>query len=121
MKLITGRVIEQGALLDNKLSDEYRDVVATCELNKEDMNALRLREGDNVLVKSDFGDVVVKAKRSLSCVCGIAFIPMGPWANAVIDPDTAGCGMPGYKGIDIEIVRTGSPLLGVKEIIEGYK
>ena len=33
----------------------------------------------------------------------IAFIPYGPWANLIMDPQTHGTGMPSLKGISAEI------------------
>jgi formylmethanofuran dehydrogenase subunit D len=46
---------------------------------------------------------------------------MGPWANAVIDPDTRGCGMPGFKGVPAEVEATNDRILLMKELIARYK
>jgi formylmethanofuran dehydrogenase subunit D len=51
---------------------------------------------------------------------GIAFMPMGPWANALVSGDTHGAGMPSYKGIDAEIEKTGEKVLHVKELMQTY-
>jgi formylmethanofuran dehydrogenase subunit D len=46
---------------------------------------------------------------------------MGPWANAVVDPDTKGCGMPGFKGMTADVEVTEDKVLLMKELIAGYK
>ena len=118
--LITGRTINQGANLENKTSSDYLEATAFCELNPKN-TALLGTPGCNVKVKTEFGDVVVKLKESNGNPDAIAFIPMGPWANAVIDPDTKGCGMPGFKGVPAEIEATDDRILLMKELIARYK
>lgn len=117
--LITGRTIGQGVNLENKTSSDYMEATACCELNSKDIELL-----DNpmhVKVKTEHGEVVVKVKENRGNPDGIAFIPMGPWANAIVDPDTKGCGMPGFKGIVGEIEATEEKVLLIKELIAGYK
>ena len=43
---------------------------------------------------------------------GIIFIPMGPWANQVVNPDSQSCGTPTYKGMTakVEVVMDGKVL-----------
>ena len=74
-----------------------------------------------VSVKTEYGEVVVKIKENTGNPDNIAFIPMGPWANAVVDPDTKGCGMPGFKGIQAEVEATDDRILLMKELIARYK
>ncbi len=118
--LITGRTIDQGATIENKTSSDYMDATACCELNSKDVGLLG-KAGSNVRVKTKHGDVVVKLKENNGNPDGMAFIPMGPWANAVVDPDTKGCGMPGFKGIQAEIETTKDKVLLMKELIARYK
>jgi formylmethanofuran dehydrogenase subunit D len=120
VNLISGRTIVQGQNLDNKLSEEYFNEVATCEMNKVDMEKLGVTAGDPVKVKTSYGEVVVKAKEKEGTPEGIIFIPMGPWANAVVSGDTHGAGMPSYKGIDAEIEPTEEEVLHVKELMKTY-
>src|SRR3972149_7527142 len=96
--LITGRTINQGVNLENKTSSDYMEATANCELNSSCISQLG-KPGSNIRVRTKYGDVVVKLKENNGNPDNIAFIPMGPWANAVVDPDTKGCGMPGVKGI----------------------
>ncbi len=121
VKLISGRTVAQGQNLDNKLSDEYFNAVALCELSTEDMEKIGASPGDNVKVRTKYGEVVVKAKQGAGYPEGIVFIPMGPWANAVTSGDTRGAGMPQFKGIDAEIEKTDEPVLNIKELMMRYK
>ncbi len=117
--LITGRTIKQGVNLENKTSSDYMEATACCELNSKD--AELLGKPKNVKVKTEYGEVIVKLKENNGNPAGIAFIPMGPWANAVVDPDTKGCGMPGLKGIPADVEATDDKVLLIKELIARYK
>jgi len=120
VNLITGRTINQGANLENKTSPDYLEATAYCELNSNDIEKLD-KSGNNVKVRTNYGEVTVKLKENNGNPDGIAFIPMGPWANAVVDPDTKGCGMPGFKGIQAELEGTSDKILLMKELIARYK
>lgn len=119
--LITGRTINQGANLENKTSSDYLEATANCELNSKDIGVLGTNPGCHVRVRTEHGEVVVKLKENNGNPDNIAFIPMGPWANAVVDPDTRGCGMPGFKGVPAEIDATDDKILLMKELIARYK
>ncbi len=118
--LITGRTINQGANLENKTSSDYMDATAYCEVNSKGIGLLA-KPGSNVRVRTKYGDVVIKLKENNGNPDDIAFIPMGPWANAIVDPDTKGCGMPGFKGVPAEIEATNDKILLMKELIARYK
>ena len=120
VNLISGRTTVQGRNLDSKLSEEYFDEEARCDLNKADMEKLGVAADESVKVRTDYGEVVVKAKEDAGTPEGIAFIPMGPWANALVSGDTHGAGMPSYKGIDAEIEKSGEKVLHVKELMQTY-
>lgn len=119
VKLITGRTIEQGVNLENKMSKAYQDIAAVCELPEADAKRLGLKDGKNVRVTTKFGSAVLRSKENADSPNGIAFVPMGPWANALIDPDTGGCGMPGFKGIDAEVSATNEQVLPVVRLLGG--
>jgi formylmethanofuran dehydrogenase subunit D len=106
--LISGRTLGQGKGKElGKFSEEYFQSVAVCELNPDDMSLLGLPEGGNVRIKTNFGDVVVKAfKAKQTLPQGLAFIPYGPWASRLMDPETHGSGMPSLKGIEATISPT---------------
>jgi formylmethanofuran dehydrogenase subunit D len=116
VEVITGRTIDQGKTVEEKLSEEYFKAVSYCELSKEDFEALGLAEGDRVKIKSDFGEVVVFARIG-DLPRGIIFIPMGPYANAVISEDTDGTGMPRFKGVRAVVDKTDEEVRRVEDLI----
>ncbi|MCS7144848.1 MAG: tRNA CCA-pyrophosphorylase, partial [Archaeoglobaceae archaeon] len=77
VELISGRTLDQGATVEEKLTEEYFKAVNYIELSEEDFRALGLKEGDKVKLKTEFGEVVVFAKLG-DLPKGLAFIPMGP-------------------------------------------
>jgi len=118
--LLTGRTIEQGVGKERgKASKEYVESVSVCYLDPEDLRRLGIKEGVNVSVSTNFGSVVVKALKSLRAPhLGIIYIPYGPWANAVVNPETHGIGMPSFKGIPAEVEPAPEkPLLGLEELL----
>ncbi|MDI6810265.1 MAG: molybdopterin dinucleotide binding domain-containing protein [archaeon] len=121
VKLISGRTIAQGENLENKMSEEYFNAVAICELNEADMARLGVSPDENVKVKTKYGEVVVKAKKAKGYPEGIAFIPMGPWANAVVSANTKGAGMPSFKDLSAEIEKTEEKVLQVIDLMRRYK
>ncbi len=120
VNLITGRTVDQGVFIENKTSKDYLEATAYCELNSKDAGKLG-KPGENIKVITAYGEVVVKLKENNGNPEGIAFIPMGPWANSVVDPDTKGCGMPGFKGVLAQIDATNEKILSMKELIARYK
>jgi formylmethanofuran dehydrogenase subunit D len=103
--LITGRTIEQGIAIEGfKDKPEYTDAAGVVQIDPSELKLLNVWPGASVLVKSDYGEVVVKATRSpYGPHPGIVFIPMGPWANQITNPDTDTTGMPSFKGIPVTI------------------
>jgi len=119
--LITGRTIEQGVGKEHgKSSKEYVESVSICFMDPEDMKKLGVKDGANIQVSTAFGSVVVKAKKSLRAPHpGVIFIPYGPWANVIVDPETHGIGMPSFKGIPVTVEpATDKPVLGLEELLK---
>ncbi len=119
--LISGRTIKQGANLEAKTDKGYFEACSYCDLNPEDLKRLAISEGGCLKVTTEFGDVVLFAKSTEGNPEGLAFIPMGPWANAVLNPDTHGCGMPGFKGVPAQIEVTDEKPLDMKSLMKKYK
>ena len=103
--LLTGRTIDQGTAKEHgKLSDEYRENVAVCEMDPNDLKELDVKENSNVKVATKHGTVVVKAKESKRAPHPeIVYMPYGLWVNVIVDPQTHGTGMPSFKGIIADI------------------
>ena len=118
--VITGRTTEQGVTIEEKLSEDYFKAVSYCELSDEDFKSLGISEGDRVKIKTEFGEVVVFAKKSLEetpLPKGIVFIPMGPYANQIVNPLTAGTGTPQFKGVKATVEKTDEEVKRVDELI----
>jgi len=103
--LLTGRTIEQGVGKEQgKSSKEYLESVSVCYIDPEDLKKLGIKEKTNVQVSTKFGSVIIRAVKSVRGPHeGMVFIPYGPWANVVVDPDTDSIGMPSLKGIPADV------------------
>ena len=119
--LLTGRTIEQGVGKERgKTSKEYVESVSVCYMDPEDMKKLGVKEKMNILVSTEYGSVVVKALKSLRAPHPrVVFIPYGPWANVVVNPETHSIGMPSFKGIPAEVEPApDQPVLGLEELLK---
>lgn len=119
--LLTGRTIEQGVGKEHgKSSKEYVESVSVCHMDPEDMKKLGVKDKTNIQVSTAFGSVVVKAIKSLRAPHpGVIFIPYGPYANVVVDPETHGIGMPSFKGIPATVEPAPQkPVLGLEELLK---
>ena len=87
VSLLTGRTVDQGKGKEyGKLSEEYQQSVAICQIDPDDMKSLGIRENSNVKVITDFGSVVLKAVKSARAPHPkVVFIPYGPWASIVMN------------------------------------
>ena len=103
--LMSGRTIDQGVSLEGgKLDDPAILGTGVAYMDPEDLKALNIMTGSPVKVSTEFGEVVVRARASPDAPHkGIVFIPMGIYANAVIDPRTSNTGMPSYKNIPARV------------------
>jgi formylmethanofuran dehydrogenase subunit D len=120
LTLLTGRTINQGVALEGgKTTRENVRAAALCVFDKEDFKKLDCLVGTPVKVTTDYGEVTVYSTISEEGPHpGIIFIPMGPWANMVCNPDTQSTGTPTYKGMkaQVEVVKDGKVLGAVKLI-----
>ncbi|TFG03429.1 MAG: molybdopterin dinucleotide-binding protein [Promethearchaeota archaeon] len=118
--LITGRTINQGVALEGgKNTRENVRAAGICTFDKNDFVKLNCLAGTPVKVTTDYGEVLVYSTISEEGPHpGIIFIPMGPWANQVVNPDSQSTGTPTFKGIKakVEIVKNGKVLDAVQLI-----
>jgi formylmethanofuran dehydrogenase subunit D len=103
--LISGRTFMQGVAIEgHKHEEEYIKACGICEMDVSDLKKLKVFPGQTVRVKSAYGEVVVRAvKATQGPHPGLVFIPMGPWANQVSNPNTWSTGMPHFKGVKVTI------------------
>ncbi|MBN1799990.1 MAG: molybdopterin dinucleotide-binding protein [Candidatus Lokiarchaeota archaeon] len=114
LTLLTGRTIQQGVALEgSKTSKENVRACGICMFDKDDFKKLDCIPGTPVKVITDFGEVVVYSVVSDEGPHpGTIFIPMGPWANQVVNPDSLSCGTPTFKGMKarVEVIQNGKVL-----------
>ena len=119
--LITCRTISQGVALEGgKVTRENVRAAGICAFDKEDFKKLDCLVGTPVKVTTDFGEVIVYSTISEEGPHpGIISIPMGPWANQVVNPDSQSCGTPTYKGMkaSVEPIPNGK-VLGAVALIK---
>ena len=112
--LLTGRTIDQGVALEGgKTTTESVRAAAICAFDSNDFKKLDTLVGTPVKIITDYGEVIVYSTLSEEGPHpGIIFIPMGPWANQVVNPDSQSCGTPTYKGMKakVEVVKSGKVL-----------
>jgi formylmethanofuran dehydrogenase subunit D len=99
------------------MSPDFFKAVSICHLSENDFKSLGLSEGRNVLIKNDHGQVVLTAKIDAGLPDSLVFIPMGPWANMLVGTETGGCGTPHFKGLEVDVAATDSPVLNIRELI----
>ena len=106
--VISGRSISQARSRElGKFSDEYSRSVAICELDPEDMSELGVLEDDNVRVKTQFGEVILRAIASKQAPHKrVVFVPYGAWASMLFGTSTHASGMPTLKGVKATLERT---------------
>jgi len=118
LNLISGRTIQQGVAIEGgKEKPAYREACGIIELDAEDFKKLGIYRNSNVRVTSPYGTVVVKAVDATQGPHpGLGWIPMGPWANSITNPNTYSTGMPTFKGVPVEVepAPTEPVLLGIE-------
>ena len=116
--LNTGRSLAQGISMESegKWGKKYFDAVAVVEMNPDDISDLNVK--DRVRVYNEYGVVVLRVRPNSNIPKGQVFIPMGPWANMLTDPNTDGTGMPRLKGVKVFIEPTDEPLTTLADILK---
>ena len=112
--LLTGRTINQGVALEGgKVSKENVRAAGICSFDRDDFIKLDCLVGTPIKITTDFGEVIVYSTISDEGPHpGIIFVPMGPWANQLVNPDSQGCGTPTFKGMKakVEVIKSGKVL-----------
>ena len=116
--LNTGRSLTQGISMESegKWSKKYFDAVAIAEMNPDDISDLSVK--DRVKVYNEYGVVVLRVRPNNGIPKGQVFIPMGPWANMLTDPNTDATGMPHLKGVKVFVESTDEPLTTLVDVLK---
>ncbi len=118
--LNTGRTLKQGISLeaDGKYSDKYNDEVATVRINPDDARELGIK--DKCRITSKYSSIILKVVLDPNIPRGMIYIPMGPYANILVDPDTEGVGMPNLKHTYVHIEATDKRETTLRDVLETY-
>jgi formylmethanofuran dehydrogenase subunit D len=114
----TGRTVPQGESVERKDSPEYETAVSICMIHPVDMMVLGIEDGARVCVKNKSGEVVLVAVSSETLERGTIFVPLGPYANHIMESETHCTGMPDFKSITVDIEPSERPVMTVAELIE---
>ena len=102
--LNASRSSDQGKLINvGKESDEYKELTNSMTMAAEDMESIGLAEGQEAIVRTEFGEASFKCK-SGKIPLGMIFVPYGPPTCKLMGGDTAGTGMPTSKGWEVEVI-----------------
>ena len=118
MLMNTGRTVPQGESVERKDSPEYALAASACMIHPVDLMILGIEEGARVNVKNNSGEVVLTAASSEAVERGTVFVPLGPYANHIMESETHCTGMPDFKSMTVEITPTDEPVRTVPELIE---
>ncbi len=106
MILIPGRSQQQGTSLnEGKLEEEYLTVTSTVEMNRDDMQRLGLKDGDQVRLSNSEGEIIARCKgrKPQDLPSSVLFMAYGPSSSRLMGGDTAGSGMPISKTFEVNV------------------
>ncbi len=120
--LNTGRTVWQGQAIESgKDLQMFINAAAICHINQDMMDELGIKDGDNVKIVSEYGDVIVKAVNTKEELPeGMVYVPMGPWANRVIRPNTDSTATPSFKNVPVDLTPTEEPVLDMPTLMKVY-
>jgi formylmethanofuran dehydrogenase subunit D len=102
--LNAARSATQGALINvGKESPEYLELTNKMTMAPADMKEIGLAEGQQALVRTEFGEAEFKCE-SGKVPLGMIFIAYGPPTCKLMGGDTDGTGMPTSKGWEVEVL-----------------
>ncbi|HML35276.1 molybdopterin dinucleotide binding domain-containing protein [Sporomusa sphaeroides] len=102
--LITVRSGKQGAeMVNGKSNKEYKTEISTLRINAEDLAELGVTAGQTAVMKSPYGQIEVICRQAEG-PRGFFFLPLGPVANQIFSSQTAGTGVPDWKGMTVTLV-----------------
>lgn len=106
----------------SRYSEDYRRLSAQIVLDKQDMAGLGLKDGQNVLVENDVGNVVVAVKASEDDPHpGLGFMVDSPWSNQLVRDDICTASIPGAKRITAQVSPSGEKVTLISELFQRMK
>ena len=116
--LNTGSTIEEGRLAKggSKLTEEYTQECAVCEINPGDFQAMGTPQRVLISTMDGLHNVAVYAYATEFVEPGQIFMPRAIWANVVVDPETFSTGSPLYKGSPVRVQPTLEEVLNARDL-----
>lgn len=116
--IVTHRDVFQASICEeDRFGPECKEMSAVIILDNAEMKRMGISNESNVLLKSKWGSVVVKAlastKSEQKC---IGFMVNSPWSNALVSDETLN-GIPEYKNIHVKITTTKEELTSLEDLI----
>lgn len=106
----------------SRYSEDYRRLSAQIVLDKQDMAGLGVKDGQNVLIENDVGNVVVAVKASEDDPHpGLAFMVDSPWSNQLVRDDICTASIPGAKRITAQVSPSGEKVTLISELFQRMK
>lgn len=119
MRIITIRDIFQSSEAENKFSSEYQEKSAVILLSPEDMKKIGAKENDHVKISNQYGTIIVSAKKSDKTTPGTAMMPNSIYSNVLVSDQTDDTGIPSYKNITANIMKTNQEISSIEDILKG--
>ncbi|MFW9963780.1 MAG: molybdopterin dinucleotide binding domain-containing protein [Candidatus Sifarchaeia archaeon] len=101
----------------NILSKEFHNNAAKVRLNKGDLQRLGLKNGGHASIKSKAGHIVLAAYSDERVTEGLAVIPYGPWALALVSVPVDDA-PPQFHGVSITVTRTDDEVTPLESLLE---
>ncbi|MEE4353950.1 MAG: molybdopterin dinucleotide binding domain-containing protein [Desulfatiglans sp.] len=98
------------AKLKGEKAEDLQKRSALVKLSSEDLQALGTSSGRPVKLKSDSGEVVVRAEVDSACPKGIAFMPLSPYVAKLAGYDGTRYKLPDFKRIQVLVESTENPI-----------
>ena len=125
VNLTSGGTINQGIVIKGggKSLPVYTRNAGIIFLDPEDLKSLSVYPLTAVKVTSKMNEVIVFVQESPDAPHkGVAFMPRGPWVNALVDPNTYGSGCSMFKDtkVTIESPTNDEKPLNMPEFMKKY-
>src|SRR5512136_1558660 len=120
LTIITFRdIFQDEAKKKSRYYDDYRKLSAQIILDKQDMAALGVNDGQSIRVKNDVGSIVVAAKTSDDDPHpGLAFMISSPWSNQLVSEDICSTNISGSRSISAQVSPSIDNITQITEIFQ---
>ncbi len=88
----------------SKEAPEYIAAISYVGMSEDDLERAGLKEGDDIKIASDSGEVTVKVKK-MDVQDGNFFMPLSYLANRLVSAETHGTGVPSFKNTKVTITK----------------